>query len=58
MPIPQPSQMLDFSGLHIFVGRNGLLYRAWFDADGNGEWDVAEVRLEWWRQEYPPYRGF
>lgn len=46
----------------LFVGRDGLLYRAeyddtnadWYDNPYCSSWDVSQVVTEWWGRAYPP----
>ena len=41
----------------LFVGSDGRLYRVFYSVSGptpyGSDWDVAEVRLEWWSQVWP-----
>ena len=51
--------MLEYSDGFLFVGLDGYLYLATFDADGEGyyssdqPWTVSWVRAEWWGNAYP-----
>lgn len=54
----QVAAMLEYADSWVFVGLDGLLYRATFSIpylSSEPEWDVIQIRPEYWERAYPEW---